>query len=168
MTCSLTQSVYGFILMEKFRILLAPAINPYTIETSIRKHHPKNLCTMKKKIQKCWKCWDYIRHIKVMQENLAEALNELYRRENILNSLSQLTNEKEEISGIVLIGLKLHNSDWLTNKISWKWSEYICNNARSAVQPDVVGYVPAEASESFGSVKIWRNFYPALWSSFSD
>ena len=53
-----------------------------------------------------------------MQENLAEALNELYRRENILNSLSQLTNEKEEISGIVLIGLKLHNSDWLTNKIS--------------------------------------------------
>ena len=53
MTCSLTHSVYGFIVMEKFRILLATAINPFTIESSTRKHHPNNLCTMKKKVQKC-------------------------------------------------------------------------------------------------------------------
>ena len=34
-----------------------------------------------------------------MQENLAEALSELSRRESILNEVAQFTNANEEITG---------------------------------------------------------------------
>ena len=55
-----------------------------------------------------------------MQENLAEALSELSRRESILNEVAQFTNANEEITGSGLDFFLFNHSIFRRRKIKKK------------------------------------------------
>ena len=66
-----------------------------------------------------------------MQENLKEALDELLRRERVLDQLKQFTDNTGHLTSEILL---LSATKYLFLKFfSWKWEESVCVYKRAIV-----------------------------------